>query len=234
LERIAAPDLNHGFKQGTLEVPKIAFEIGMAVAKWQVITLEGFGVLDESLHGYRATYADYFHLRLDEHLQFLKSRGFLTNTDEIAAESENHRALLNLPQGCLVHKDLALWNILGTRDHIAAVIDFDDAISGDPMDDLSLLACFHDAAFLHQAFEGYQSLRSLPEHHLRRFWLHLLRNMIVKAVIRVGAGYFDRDDGFFLIGSGSSGSKLRAMTHSRLAQALRGLREGSSLDILSL
>lgn len=32
----------------------------------------------------------------------------------------------------------------------------------------------------------------MPSEHLRRFWLHLLRNMIVKAVIRTGAGLFDR------------------------------------------
>jgi hypothetical protein len=233
LERIAAPDLNHWFKQGTLEVPKIAFEIGEAVAKWQAITFDGFGVLDEDLRGYRASYDDYFHLRLDEHLQFLAKRGFLSNTDEILAEIENHRSLLDLAPGCLVHKDLALWNILGTRDQIAAFIDFDDSIAGDSMDDLSLLACFHDAAFLRRAFEGYQNIHQLPQDHLRRFWLHLLRNMIVKAVIRVGAGYFDRDDGFFLIGSGSSGSNLREMTLSRLATALRGLRQGSGLDILS-
>lgn len=232
LERISAPDLNHWFKQGKLEVSKIAFEIGAAVAKWQAITFEGFGVLDEGLRGYRTTYTDYFCLRLDEHLRFLTARGFLKNADEIHAEIEKHRSALDLSQGCLVHKDLALWNILGTRDQIAAFIDFDDAISGDPMDDLSLLACFHDAAFLQRALEGYESVRVLPEHHLRRFWLHLLRNMIVKAVIRVGAGYFDRDDGFFLISSGSSGATLRETTLSKLAMALRGLREGRGLDIL--
>jgi fructosamine-3-kinase len=233
LERIEAPDLNQWFKQGTLEVPKIAFEIGVAVAKWQAITFEGFGVLDEKLRGYRASYADYFHLRLDEHLRFLTERGFLEYADEIREEIGNHRSLLELPQGCLVHKDLALWNILGTERQIHDFIDFDDSIAGDPMDDLSLLACFHDTAFLRRAFEGYESIRALPENHLRRFWLHLLRNMIVKAVIRVGAGYFDRDDGFFLIGSGSSGSSLREITLSKLATALRGLREGSGLDILS-
>lgn len=256
LERIPASDLNHWFKHGTLEVQRIAFDIGVAVAEWQEITLEGYGILEWStpakprsessvrneglatsaslrLCGPHSSYADYFHLRLEEHLHFLAKRGFLANTDEILAEIENHRALLDLPQGCLVHKDLALWNILGSRDQIAAFIDFDDAICGDSMDDLSLLACFHDATFLERAFEGYQSLRALPEHHLRRFWLHLLRNMIVKAVIRVGAGYFDRDDGFFLIGSGSSGASLRETTQSRLALALQGLREGSGLDILS-
>ena len=251
LERIAEPDLNHWFKQGSLELPGVAFEIGRAVAKWQGITFDGFGILEGSaqtsvqLNGWETSephrglcgphcgYTDYFHLRLDEHLRFLVTRGFLTGADEIIAEIESHHALLNLPQGCFVHKDLALWNILGTRDRIAAFIDFDDAISGDPMDDLSLLACFHDAAFLQRAFEGYQSIRPLPQEHMRRFWLHLLRNMIVKAVIRVGAGYFDCDDGFFLIGSGSSGASLREMTQSRLALALRGLREGSGLDILS-
>ena len=233
LERIAAPDLNHWFKKGELDVPSIAFQIGQAVAKWQALTFDGFGVLDENLRGYRASYGDYFHLRLEEHLHFLEQRGFLTNTGEILTEIENHRALLDLAPGCLVHKDLALWNILGTEQQISAFIDFDDCIAGDPMDDLSLLACFHDAAFLQRAVEGYQSVRALPEQHLRRFWLHLLRNMIVKSVIRVGAGYFDRDDGFFLIGSGSSGSSLRATTQSRLALALRGLRDNCGLDILS-
>lgn len=239
LERIAAPDLNHWFKQGELEVNKIAFEIGAAVAKWQWITFEGFGVLEwpaqssvrnedlakpephRGLCGPHSAYAEYFHLRLDEHLRFLTERGFLANADEIRAEIETHRALLEFAPGCLVHKDLALWNILGTRNEIAAFIDFDDAISGDPMDDLSLLACFHDEAFLQRAFEGYQSVRSLPEEHLRRFWLHLLRNMIVKAVIRVGAGYFERDGGFFL---NSPGTNLRQITLSKLATALRELR----------
>ncbi len=273
LERISAPDLNHWHKQGRLDVPRIAFDIGVAVAKWQTITFPNFGPLETTtvgwvwrqparlpvgtdtssasamptspsaeplapntpgLRGYHATYADYFHLRLDQHLAFLVTRGFLTQSqsDEILAEIESHQSLLQLDTGCFVHKDLALWNILGSESEISAFIDFDDAISGDPMDDLSLLACFHGDVFLRHAFEGYQSTRSLPPNHLRRFWLHLLRNMIVKAVIRVGAGYFDRDDGFFLISSGTSGQSLREFTHSRLNLALQGLRNSSSIDIL--
>lgn len=235
LERLPFPDLNHWHKQGHLNTSVVAFEIGASVARWQAVRPPGFGILDDELHGFHPAYADYFHLRLDEHLRFLVERAFLSPDQrrEILNEVSTHEALLNLEGGCLVHKDLALWNILGSPDHIAAYIDFDDAISGDPMDDLSLLACFHDAAFLHRAFEGYESIRPLPDHHLRRFWLHLLRNMIVKSVIRVGAGYFDRDDGFFLIGSGSSGTRLRETTLSRLSLALRGLREVSSPDILS-
>ncbi len=232
LERIAAPDLNHWFKTGTLDVSRIALGIGESVAKWQSITLDGFGTLDANLRGYRATYADYFHLRLEEHLHFLKSRGFLANTSEILDEIQRHDALLAVDRGCLVHKDLALWNILGTENKIAAFIDFDDSISGDPVDDLSLLACFHDAAFLQGALEGYQSVRSLPAQYQQRFWLHLLRNMIVKSVIRVGGGYFKRNDQFFLIGAGLSGADFERITRDRLATALRGLRENSGIDIL--
>lgn len=234
LQRVDAPDLNQWFKQGQLDTPHIAFEIGAAIAKWQAFTFSGYGPLDENLRGYHPDYPDYFCLRLDQHLAFLVARDFLTRqqSEEIAYEIDHHRALLKLERGCLVHKDLALWNILGTQQEIAAFIDFDDAIGGDAMDDFSLLACFHDAAFLQRAIEGYQSLRPLPPDHRRRLWLHLLRNMIVKAVIRVGAGYFERDDSFFLIDSSSHGGDLKQFTHDRLALALRGLRNNSDLHIL--
>jgi fructosamine-3-kinase len=234
LERIDAPDLNHWFKLGLLDSQRVAYQIGAAVARWQTVRTQGFGVLDAALAGCRSSYADYFHLRLHAHLAFLVDRGFLAaaQRSEIEAAIGEQEELLTLDQGCLVHKDLALWNVLGTAHEIAAFIDFDDAISGDPMDDLSLLACFHDAAFLQRTFEGYQTVRPLPENHRRRFWLHLLRNMIVKAVIRVGAGYFERDSSFFLIQPGGSGASLKDFTHQRMDTALRGLREDSDLSIL--
>lgn len=240
LERIASPDLNHWFKQGKLKTSDVAHEIGVAVATWQNFTPSGFGPIDAErwvesgvLAGHHERYTDYFCLRLQEHLDFLVGRDFLSEPErlEIAEAIATHSLLLELEQGCLVHKDLALWNVLGQPDQITAFIDFDDAISGDPMDDLSLLGCFHDAEFLEAALAGYQTVRALPEQWRRRFWLHLLRNMIVKAVIRVGAGYFDRDEGFFLIGAGGSGADLRRLTQQRLALALRGLRSDADPQV---
>jgi fructosamine-3-kinase len=231
LERIAAPDLNHWFKLGRLDVERIPFDIGAAVARWQQIQPVGFGPFDAELHGHHKSYADYFRLRLAEHLEFLVARRFLSSEqrDDIIREVEQHRGLLELSSASLVHKDLALWNILGSDAEIAAFIDFDDAVGGDPLDDLSLLACFHDAPFLARACAGYETVRPLPAEHRRRFWLHLLRNMIVKSVIRVGAGYFERNDGFFLIGSGSSGADLRRFTLARLDLALHGLRSDAEI-----
>lgn len=237
MDRIPHPDLNQWFKSGELAVERIAYEIGAAVARWQSIELSGFGPLELDngrFQGVHSHYESYFSTRLDQHLRFLQDKSFFTSEQsaEIQATIDANRDLLALAEGCLVHKDLALWNILGSTTHIAAFIDFDDAIIGDSMDDLSLLACFHDSTFLQRAFAGYQSCRPLPTEHRRRFWLHLLRNMLVKAVIRVGAGYFDRDDGFFLIGSGSSGSDLKRFTLARIDKALQCLRQDADIDAL--
>lgn len=242
LERIPHPDLNHWAKAGALDAGPVAHGIGRGVAKWQGVRAKGFGPYDlaawrrgEGLRGLHPRYADYYRLRLEAHLGFLEERGFLDAATRaaIAAAVEERADLLERAEGCLVHKDLALWNVLGPPDRVAAFIDFDDAVAGDATDDLSLLACFHDAAFLRQAIAGYEEVRPLPEDWRPRFWLHLLRNLLVKAVIRVGAGYFERDSGFFLIGARSSGAELRRFTEQRLATALRGLREDAELSILS-
>jgi fructosamine-3-kinase len=242
LEHIPFPDLNQHFKQGTLAFEPIAEAIGETVARWQDIRPQGFGPFsaaaahtDGRLTGLHPSYSSYFFCNFRRHLDFLVERAFFTpaQAETIAAAVSRHDALLAVPRGCLVHKDLALWNILGAPDRIAAFIDWDDAISGDPMDDLALLACFHDADVLRRAFTGYSRVRPLPENHLPRFWLHLLRDMIVKAVIRVGAGYFTRNDGFYLIGAGSDGSDLETFTRSRIDTALRGLTDACDLSILS-
>ncbi|MCX7007567.1 MAG: aminoglycoside phosphotransferase family protein [Kiritimatiellaeota bacterium] len=241
LENIPHPDLNQLHKEGRLDVARVAGEIGAAVARWQALQPPGFGPFDPDilrrenrLQGFHQRYTDYFFLHLDRHLQFLIARGFLAarEADEMKSEIENQRELLALEHGCLVHKDLALWNILGTEKEIVAFIDWDDAICGDPLDDLALLGCFHDGRVLARVLAGYASVRSLPPDHQRRFWLHLLRNMLFKAVIRVGAGYFERTSKFFLIGAGGTGADLKAFTRQRLATALNGLRNNVELETL--
>lgn len=232
------PDLNHFFKAGTLRTPVVAHAIGAAIARWQSIEPADFGPFDSErwtqknvLGGFHARYQNYFFLRLNEHLEFLVLKNFITEkeADGFHEAIHEHADLLDLSAGCLVHKDLALWNILGSESEVKAFIDFDDAISGDPMDDLSLLACFHDASFLQSAVEGYLTLRPLPPEYRRRFWMHLVRNMIVKSVIRVGAGYFNRGTNFYLLTNSAGGETLAEFTRSRLFRALTGLRTNAEL-----
>lgn len=239
IEYFDCTDLNHLHRDGRLPLERIAVEIGRGVARWQEVPVSGYGPFDPRatedkgrLTGYHETYGRYFHLQLDRHLRLLVEAEFLTEAEAggIRGAVEDCAGLLDLAHGCLVHKDLALWNIMGTEEEIRAFIDWDDAISGDPVDDLSLLACFHPAPVVHAAVEGYESVRPLPVDFQQRFWLHLLRNMIVKAVIRCNSGYFDqKPGGAFLMASGQSGPAFRAFSREKLLTAYRGLIQRESL-----
>jgi fructosamine-3-kinase len=241
MERVPCPNLNQLLKQNRLVLGPTMEKIGAFVARWQDITPNGFGLFDphalrdqNRLVGWHETYEAYFRTRLSEHLAYLAEQQFISGATvrEIEAAVDRHAAQLALPRACLVHKDLALWNVLGTESEITAVIDWDDSIGGDPMDDLSLLGCFFGGEVLAQAFRGYASRRPLPEDYRSRFWLHLLRNMVVKAVIRMGAGYFSLTDSLFLIGPGGSGAELQEFTFDRLTTALRGLNDNADpLDL---
>lgn len=243
IEYLDCPDLNALHLAGRLPLERIAEEIGRGIARWQDAPAFCFGPFDPEatercgyLTGYHESYAGYFCLQLSRHLELLVASAFITEAERKTLHQviDDHVDLLNFAQGCLVHKDVALWNIMGTTDGIRAFIDWDDAIAGDPTDDLSLLACFHPAPVVQAAVEGYVSIKSLPHEFKRRFWLHLLRNMIVKSVIRCGAGYFKPDaKGAFLMGAGQDGPAFRQFTRDRLWTAVRGLRENQPLTLLS-
>jgi len=244
IEYFPHPDLNHWQKEGLLHFPAVARQIGEAIARWQRVPIHGFGAFrpetadraggSGALEGYHASYADYYHLRLDAHLAILRDGGFLSDGEVALIERlvREHASALSLRHATLVHKDLALWNILGEPDRCVAFIDWDDAIGGDPLDDLSLIGCFHPGPVVNAVLEGYHRLAPLPEEASPRFWLHLLRNMIVKAVIRLRGGYFDHDERFFLIPAGGSGAGLRRFTRERLLAAVEGLRRHRSINPL--
>lgn len=233
METLKDPDVNSYYKQGELETSSIMFQLGRYIAMWQDISFDGFGLFDSNyvlsdmkLRGLYPRYRDYYFQNLDTHLNFLKNHGFLSSrfVDEIFQAIINNSAYLDLGRGCLVHKDIAFWNIIGTPTNIFAIIDWDDAIAGDPTDDISLMACFHSWEELKPLIMGYEDFRELPAHFEKRFWLHFLRNMIFKSVIRVGAGYFNKSKDFFLIGTSNSMSKgLADFTMQKINDAYQGL-----------
>ncbi|WP_336514839.1 aminoglycoside phosphotransferase family protein [Pollutibacter soli] len=232
MEYLPYSDLNKLYKNGDIKLRTIANRIGRYIGRWQQIPTRNFGLFDVrhlqktgELQGFHQLYKDYFFLNWDKHLNFLAKSG-LMNSERISAIDaivKDHESVMNINDSCLVHKDIALWNILGTSTDIKAIIDWDDAIAGDPTDDLSLLACFHSGPDVCAAIEGYQEVRNLPSDFEERFWLHLLRNIIFKAVIRVGAGYFEESGDFFLVNSGNKKNDLRRMTLNKINLAYNGL-----------
>jgi fructosamine-3-kinase len=233
MDMVPYPDLNKLYKSGELDALTVMRQLGRYIATWQQIETPGYGPYNTDILRYEGqfvglhkTYRDYYMLNLQQHLDYLVQKDFLDEkqTQHIAELVKANDSYLDIPQGCLVHKDIALWNILGDSKNIRSIIDFDDCISGDPTDDLSLMGCFHSGDEMRMLFEGYKSVKPLPEEYERRFWLHLLRNIIFKAVIRVGAGYFEKGNGFFLVNSSEGSNLLRQQTHYRITSACEGLR----------
>ena len=235
MEFLEFADLNEIYRKNKLDVLQVMNTLGKYIASWQKLTFEGFGAFNiksfrenGKLVGHHNKYADYYMLNLEKHLHFLEKYHFIDKEQQkdICDEVQKHERLLDISRGSLVHKDIALWNVMGNSNSILSVIDWDDAISGDPTDDISLMACFHSTDEINAIIEGYQTVNPLPDNFMPRFWLHLLRNMIVKAVIRVGAGYFNRNNDFFLFNLlYSNGIEFHDFTIARLNKALEGLKQ---------
>ena len=242
IDYVDRPSLQDWHKRGELDLDAIAWQIGRAIADIQRIAVAGFGPFRTdalraagSLRGYHASYADYFFLNLDAHLDILTGGGLLTGEERerIGTLCDAHRALLDLERPCLVHKDTALWNLLGSRDRVVAIIDWDDAIAGDPVDDFALLGCFFPPPVLARALAGYETLRPRPEQFEPRLWLHVLRNLVFKAVIRLRAGYFGQGDGLFLIDTGTTGEQFRQETRTRLLDAMDRLEHAETSPVVA-
>ena len=128
-----------------------------------------------------------------------------------------------MSQGSLIHKDMAFWNLLGSPTEVAAVIDWDDVVSGDPVDDLSIVRCFYDDDVWRPLLESYQEVRRLPDDFEGRLGLYLTRNMLWKSMIRHYMGYFEITGDFFILNRETEDG-LEAATRRRLAMGVAALR----------
>lgn len=229
-----APCLNVYHKEGRLNLDTVPLQLGQLLRKLHAIHLDGFGFVDTTwlnttgqVRGLDRAYVDYFHKRLDTHAGYLLHHGLLSEAEitDILDTFRRQECHLRIDQGSLVHRDMALWNVLGTPDCITAIIDWDDAVSGDPSDDLGILHCLYEPSFMDRVMQGYWNGEPVPASFLQRVWLHTLRNMLWKTMIRHSLGYFDKGGDFFLNNFGTS-LTLREYTLGKLHDALRRVQEG--------
>lgn len=85
---------------------------------------------------------------------------------------------------CLLHGDLSYDNVLINDSGFTTVIDWEDAVLGDPIFELAGLATFHPIErhkyFIDSYYEGIEK----PLDFEHRFWLYYLRIALAKAVHR--------------------------------------------------
>lgn len=233
LENIPYPDINKHYQAGTLHGTDVARQAGHILAKLHNIPLKGFGFFNTNqiktngeIKGLDNSNHAYFYKCLDRHLSYLQDAAILSTieTTEIEQLFNKHDNLLTLPQGSMIHKDMAFWNLLGSPSVIKAVIDWDDVISGDPVDDLAILRCFYDDPIWIPLLEAYQEIRELPDDFDGRLAMYLTRNMLWKTMIRHFMGYFDMKGDFFILNNTNRDS-LETFTRKRLAMGVEMLHK---------
>jgi len=201
-KRVKGQNMAKFFNEGKLQKDKISQQLGMLVAKLHSIKTKGFGFFNTvrlketgKLIGLDKSNKQYFYKKLVDHIEFLIKVEFLNRKEasEIMNLIEKYDKHLEIKQGVLVHKDITFWNLVGTEDKINAIVDWDDVISGDPVDDIAIMRCFYkDDVFL-PFLEGYRQVKSLPSDFHIRLNLYVIRNMIWKAVFRIYMGYMKMD-----------------------------------------
>jgi aminoglycoside phosphotransferase (APT) family kinase protein len=171
--------------------------VGRAVRRIHDVTGRGFGPLvlpatGDVLSGRRPSWRHHVQVRLAAHIDACVDTALISSIEA----GEVHRLFRECPVAehpvpRLLHADLGGHNIFLHENRVAAIIDWEDAMLGDPLFDVAMWMTFQPQR-RHDAFlQGY----GLARGNLcvdRTLAILYLRIMIAKAVHRTRFAYADR------------------------------------------
>jgi aminoglycoside phosphotransferase (APT) family kinase protein len=173
-------------------------QVARFLARLHAVRGTGFGPLSVDpgamLRGVHERWEDYVLLRLDEHLRACEATGAMTSSEARAAMQcfDKGRALLREQPAVLLHGDPGSHNFMvDASGEIRAVLDWEDALLGDPLFDLASLCTFHPERRHAGIASAYGETLTPGSDAWRRFWLYFLRIALAKTVHRQRFGYAD-------------------------------------------
>lgn len=199
LERVPGESLS-AFDADDARIAPHLTALAQALRAAHAIRGSGYGFIDiagraargdTALTGLHARWSGYLATRLPEHLRVLASHGVMsaTQADAAAARFAAARSALDAAPACLLHGDPGNHNALAGPDGTVTLVDWEDALLGDPLYDLAFWATFHPERRWDAFFAAYFGA---PWQPTAAFWLYFLRVAIAKTVHRLRFGYVDR------------------------------------------
>lgn len=182
------------------ESPSLWYALGRIMGRLHAIVGVGGGPVDvapsaehENLRGLHPDWGTYLMLRLEDHVGRCREIGTITEDQGamILAAFRDHAGIWNDVPTRLLHGDLGNQNLFVHKDVVTALIDWEDALIGDPAFDVATWASFHPlrrhAAFL----RGYGPDTENDWFRLRCA-LSFLRIALAKTVHRHRFAYTDQ------------------------------------------
>jgi aminoglycoside phosphotransferase (APT) family kinase protein len=191
--------------------------VGEFLARLHGLPGAGFGPLSAAaleegrFAGVHERWEDYVRRRLADHVRTCRERGALTAEEAVEIESR-FGALDGGSASALLHGDPGSHNFLVDASGVRAVIDWEDALLGDPLFDVASLCTFHPERRHPAIWAGYGAAPRAGSGEWTRFWLYFLRLALAKTVHRFRFAYPDRPD--------------RPPASQRIQLALARLRQG--------
>jgi hygromycin-B 4-O-kinase len=158
----------------------------------------GYGPLSAAklpqLAGIHAQWDEYLRVRLAEHVRQCEAIGAIDAAEgsEIHARFAAMAADLRAPPSALLHGDPGPHNFIVDARGLRGVIDWEDALLGDPLFDLASLATFQPERRHAAIVSAYGVELARGSAARQRFWLYFLRIALAKTVHRHRFGYTDR------------------------------------------
>lgn len=182
------------------EVIGCVYKLGALLARLHLIKIEGYGTLvcnveDNQLWGIQNTWQAYLQTSLHAHLKYCIDHHIIETA--ILHQMEYFFDKFNLIQDVipsLLHGDLSSHNVFINYAGNPILIDWGDALSGDPVFDLAMWGSFlGNDEKLHFLLNGYQTIANLPEDFFLRYWIYYLRIILAKTVHRYRFQYSKND-----------------------------------------
>ncbi len=149
----------------------------------------GFLEIQEGrLQGVHTRWSRHVLTRLDDHLVACQVAGLITTAeiDTIRDAFARAQTAFDATPTRLLHGDCGNHNVFTGDGHGPVLIDWEDALIGDPTYDLAMWATFHPERRWAAFFEAYGT-----NWNTERFWLLYLRIALAKTVHRLRFGYTD-------------------------------------------
>lgn len=192
IEKLDGDTVQTFLKEHPEKEKQLVMEMGKTMARLHKIKVDGFGPFDNEeakkgvLKGLHKSLNSSINASLDENLERLVKYNILTK--EVAEKMRKlfcNNELLNSDVSVLLHNDFADWNLLTDGDTITGIIDWDECVSGHPIQEIACWSTFFEPERIEPFLEGYFSETPVYDNFDEMFQLMRLRYVISKMALRI-------------------------------------------------